>query len=147
MKFSAATLFAATASAAVICRQSQSTVFAVSDFSAGCIPHSTQCLYSFAVIQPGTMETTPVNCTALVPANTDGTLPDVQEGTCGESSRTFSVARGTEGLTFVVSQPVTPSSNQSGTHLIPGDELVIANNPNAVVESYTGPTSFNLTYF
>ncbi|XXH00731.1 hypothetical protein Hte_007081 [Hypoxylon texense] len=145
MKYSAATLFAAAASAAVISRQ-ESTVFAVSQFSAGCIPHSTQCLYSFAVIQPGTMETTPVNCTALVPANTDGTLPDVEEGACSQSSRTFSVARGADGLTFAVSQPVTPSSNQTGTHLLPNDELAIANNPNAVVESYTGPASFDLTY-
>ncbi|KAI1767482.1 hypersensitive response-inducing protein [Hypoxylon sp. FL1150] len=145
MKLSAATLFAATASAAVLDRQS--TVFSVSSFSAGCIPHSTQCLYAFTVIQPGTMETTGVNCTALVPANTDGTLPDVKEGTCQLSSRTFSVVRGHDGLKFTVSQPVTPSSNQTGSHLIPGDELVISNQPNAVVERYTGPTSFNLTYF
>lgn len=93
------------------------------------------------------METTGVNCTALVSANTDGTLPDVEEGTCSQSSRTFSVVKGDDGLQFTVSQPVTPSSNQTGTHLIPSDELVISNQPNAVVQSYTGPTSFDLTYF
>ncbi|KAI1383088.1 hypersensitive response-inducing protein [Hypoxylon trugodes] len=142
MKFTIA-LFAVATSAAAINKRYD--VFAVSRFSAGCIPHSTQCLYSFSVIQPGTIETTPVNCTALVPGNLDGTLPDVQEGTCSLSSRTFSVTRGDLGLTFEVSQPVTPSSNQTGTHLIPKDELAISDKPNAVVESYTGPSSFNLT--
>lgn len=90
------------------------------------------------------METTPVNCTALVPANTDGTLPDVKDGTCKSSSRTWTVARGADGLTFSVSQRVTPSSVQTGSHLIPNDELAIANNPNAVVQTYKGADSFDL---
>ncbi|KAK4242355.1 hypothetical protein C8A03DRAFT_11443 [Achaetomium macrosporum] len=123
---------------------SATAVFRVSDFSAGCIPHSTQCLYNFGVLQPGTMEKTPVTCKALVPANTDGTLPDVQEGTCEQSSRTWSIIRSAEGLTLTVSQPVTPSSNQTGSHLLPNNEFVMNNQPNAVVQSYTGPTSFDL---
>ncbi|KAI2631421.1 hypersensitive response-inducing protein [Hypomontagnella submonticulosa] len=142
MKFAAATLFAAAASAAAIGKRD--TVFEVTNFSAGCIRHSTQCLYAFSVIQPGTMETTPVNCTAMVPGYVGGNLPDVKEGTCAQSSRTFSVTRGTDGLTFTVSQPVTPSSNQTGTRLIPSDELVITNDPNAVVENYVGPREFSL---
>ncbi|OTB08226.1 hypothetical protein M426DRAFT_317338 [Hypoxylon sp. CI-4A] len=142
MKFSAVALLAATASAASLGKRE--TVFSVSDFSAGCIRHSTQCLYSLTVIQPGTMETTGVQCKAMVSANTDGTLPDVKEGTCDQSSRTFDVTRGADGLTLTVSQPVTPSSNQTGSHLIPNDELAISNEPNAVVQSYTGPTSFDL---
>ncbi|KAI0152175.1 hypersensitive response-inducing protein [Hypoxylon sp. NC0597] len=142
MKFLAnAALFAA-ASAAVISQRD--TVFSVSEFSAGCIPHSTQCLYSFNVIQPGTMETTGVNCSALVPSN-GGLLPDVKEGTCKESSRTFSVVRSDAGLTLTVSQPVTPSSNQTGSHLLPKDQLAISDKPNAYVESYNGPRSFDLT--
>ncbi|KAI1772925.1 hypersensitive response-inducing protein [Hypoxylon cercidicola] len=145
MKFSAATLFAAAASAAVIGRQS--AVYSVSQFSAACITHSTQCLYSFNVIQPGTMETQGVNCTALVPANTDGTLPDVEEGTCSQSSRTFSVERNTDGLFFSVSQPVTPSSNQTASHEISNGELVMSFQPNANVQRYVGPTSFDLVYY
>ncbi|OTA58361.1 hypothetical protein K449DRAFT_354592 [Hypoxylon sp. EC38] len=137
MKFLAtAALFAAVAAA--------DTVFSVSEFSAGCIPHSTQCLYSFKVIQPGTMETTGVECTAMVPSN-GGLLPDVKEGTCKESSRTFTVVRGDAGLTLTVTQPVTPSSNQSGSHLLPKDQLVISDKPNAYVESYNGPAAFDLT--
>lgn len=42
MKFSAATLFAAGASAAYIGKRS--TVFEVTDFSAACIQHSAQCV-------------------------------------------------------------------------------------------------------
>ncbi|KAI1498289.1 hypersensitive response-inducing protein [Biscogniauxia marginata] len=142
MKFSAAVLFvAATASAAAVKR---SDLFAVSDFSAGCIRHSTQCLYTFGVLQKGTMETTPVTCKAMVPASSDGTLPNVTDGKCENSSRTFTVIRGTDGLTLKVTQPVTPSSDQSGTHLIPNSELAISDEPNAKVQSYTGPTSFAL---
>ncbi|KAI1142110.1 hypersensitive response-inducing protein [Hypoxylon sp. FL0543] len=143
MKFlTNAALFAAASAAAISKRDSP--VFSVTEFSAGCIPHSTQCLYGFSVIQPGTMETTPVNCSALVPGN-GGLLPDVKEGACKLSSRTFSVVRGADGLTLTVSQPVTPSSNQTGSHLIPKDQLVVSDEPNAFVERYTGPRSFDLT--
>ncbi|KAI1632925.1 hypersensitive response-inducing protein [Biscogniauxia mediterranea] len=142
MKYSVVAAFAATAAAAAIGKRDD--VFAVSDFSAGCIPHSTQCLYSFGVLQKGTMETTPVSCKAMVPANTDGTLPEVKDAACTDSSRTFSVTRSADGLTLTVTQPITPSSNQSGSHLIPADQLAMSNAPNANVQSYTGPTSFNL---
>ncbi|KAL0944862.1 uncharacterized protein CTRU02_202749 [Colletotrichum truncatum] len=142
MQFFTVLATAAVASAAAISKRD--VTFKVSEFSAGCIPHSTQCLYFFNVIQPGTMETTGVNCSSLVPANLDGTLPDVTEGTCKESSRTFNVARSAEGLTLTVSQPVTPSSNQTGSHLLPIDQFVISNEPNAVVQSYTGPSEFDL---
>ncbi|KAK3310385.1 hypersensitive response-inducing protein [Chaetomium strumarium] len=134
-------LFAILSAAAVA---SATAVFHVSDFSAGCIPHSTQCLYTFGVLQPGTMEKTPVTCKALVPANNDGTLPDVKEGTCEESSRTWSIVRSAEGLTLTVSQQVTPNSFQSGAHLLPNDEFVMNNQPNAVVQTYTGPVAFDL---
>ncbi|RYO94512.1 hypothetical protein DL764_007831 [Monosporascus ibericus] len=140
MKFSAV-IFAAGASAAAVERQD--VVFKVSDFSAGCIPHSTQCLYTFGVLQPGTMEQTPVKCTAMVGSNND--LPEVKDGTCENSSRTFTVTKSADGLTLVVSQPVTPSSNQTGQHFIPNSELVTADEPNAMVQSYNGPTNFDLT--
>ncbi|KAF6843017.1 putative hypersensitive response-inducing protein [Colletotrichum musicola] len=142
MQFFTVLATAAVASAAVIGKRD--VTFQVTDFSAGCIPHSTQCSYSFTVIQPGTMETTGVKCSGLFPANNDGTLPDVKEGACTESSRTFDVVRSPEGLTFSVSQPVTPSSNQTGTHLIPAAQLAVSNEPNAVVEKYTGPVAFDL---
>ncbi|KAI1092714.1 hypersensitive response-inducing protein [Rostrohypoxylon terebratum] len=132
--------------AAFVAAASASTVFTVSDFSAACIPHSTQCSYTFGVIQPGTMETNPVSCQAMVSANTDGTLPDVKDGTCKDSSRTFTVVRGTDGLTLTVTQPITPSSNQSGSHLLANADLKMSNEPNAVVQSYTGPTSFDLAF-
>ncbi|RYP08986.1 hypothetical protein DL764_001554 [Monosporascus ibericus] len=139
MKFSAV-IFAAGASAAAVKRQQ--AVFEVSDFSAACIPHSSQCLYSFGVLQPGTMEQTPVHCEAMV--TSDGSLPEIQDGTCGESSRTFTVTKSAEGLTLVVSQPITPSSDQTGQHLIPNGELVTSDEPNARVQSYQGSPNFDL---
>lgn len=88
------------------------------------------------------METTPVTCTLL--ATSDGSLPAVTEGGCQDSSRTFSVTKGADGLTLTVSQPVTPSSNQTGSHLIPSSELETSDQPNASVQTYTGPAEFDL---
>ncbi|KAM5347299.1 hypothetical protein ACJ41O_010304 [Fusarium nematophilum] len=136
--FTAAILSAAAVSAA------PTPVFTVTDFSASCIPHSTQCRYAFHVIQPGTMEKTPVHCAALVTANTDGTLPNVKGAKCDESSRTFDIVRSKKGLTFTVSQPITPSSDQSGKHFIPNKQLWISKKPNAEVQIYKGPKKFNL---
>lgn len=91
------------------------------------------------------METTPVTCKAMVTANNDGTLPDVTDGTCENSSRTWTVTRGDAGLVFAVSQQVSAASSQTGTYTIPSSDLVKSDAPNAAVESYTGPTSFNLS--
>ncbi|CEI68114.1 hypothetical protein FVEN_g7618 [Fusarium venenatum] len=126
---------------------SASSVFEVKDFSADCIPHSSQCRYAFHVIQPGTMETweNPVHCVALVQSN-DGLLPNVKGAGCDESSRTFDITRGKKGLTFTVSQPVTPSSNQTGKHFIPNKELWVSKKPNAEVQAYKGPEEFSLNY-
>ncbi|RAL61042.1 hypothetical protein DID88_010138 [Monilinia fructigena] len=149
MQFSTAVLSAITvaiASAATI-GQRDNTVFKVSDFSAGCIPHSTQCLYSFTVIQPGTMETTGVNCSALAPAGPNGKLPDLAkwQGKCGISSRTFWLTHKHKGVEFTVSQPVTPSSNQTGSYLLPKSEFTTSQTTIGPVESYSGPSSFNLS--
>ncbi|GJC89283.1 hypothetical protein ColLi_12121 [Colletotrichum liriopes] len=135
MKFAAVLSSAAVAAAAAISKRD--VTFSVSDFSAGCIPHSTQCLISFTVIQPGTMETTGVECRTLVSAIPGGTLPDVKEAGCTLSSRTFDLVRSPEGITLTVSQP-------TGSHLLPSSDFKISDEPNAVVESYTGPTAFDL---
>ncbi|KAI4593910.1 hypothetical protein KJ359_008954 [Pestalotiopsis sp. 9143b] len=134
--------FVAAVSAAAVA--SAQAVFSVSDFTASCIPHSSQCSYSFGVLQPGTMETTPVQCSDMLAASGTSNLPDVTDGTCTDSSRTWTITRSDAGLVFTVTQPVTPSSNQSGTYTIPADQLAVATQPNAEVESYTGPTSFDL---
>ncbi|CCD33652.1 hypothetical protein BofuT4_P067980.1 [Botrytis cinerea T4] len=149
MQFSSAIISAITvalASAAAI--EKRSSVFDVSNFSAGCIPHSTQCLYSFTVIQPGTMETTGVECTALVTGNTDGTLPDIPQwgGSCINSSRRFWITREDDGLKFFVSQQVTPASNQTASHLLANDDLVMVSNTIGSTQSYKGATSFGLDY-
>ncbi|KAJ4168818.1 hypothetical protein NW754_010748 [Fusarium falciforme] len=137
MKFFIAAVLSATTVSA-------SPVFTVSDFYAGCIPHSTQCSYSFGVIQPGTMEKTPVQCSIMLGATNGGNLPDVKDGECKESSRTFNVVRSRRGLTLTVSQPVTPSSNQTGEHFIPNKQIVTSKEPNAMVQTYKGPKNFDL---
>ncbi|ESZ92328.1 hypothetical protein SBOR_7277 [Sclerotinia borealis F-4128] len=148
MQFTTAIISAITmavASASVIGTQRYVT-FKVSDFSAGCVAHSSQCLYSFTVIQPGTMETTGVKCTALV-GSIDGTLPNIAQwqGSCGdESSRTFWITREDAGLEFYVSQPVSPASNTTASYLIPNSELVLTPNTIGTTQSYTGPSDLDL---
>ena len=104
--------------------------------------------YSFTVIQPGTMETTGVECTALVSGNTDGTLPDIPQwgGSCINSSRRFWITREDDGLKFFVSQQVTPASNQTASHLLANDDLVMVSNTIGSTQSYKGATSFGLDY-
>ncbi|APA07630.1 hypothetical protein SS1G_00849 [Sclerotinia sclerotiorum 1980 UF-70] len=150
MQFSSALISAITvalASAATI-GQRDEAVFKVSDFSAGCIQHSTQCLYHFTLIQPGTMETVGVECSALVSAYTNGSLPNIGkwQGKCKDSSRTFWVVRQNEGLKLWASQPVTPASNQTASHLLPGTDFEMIKYSIGSVDSYTGPTAFDLTY-
>ncbi|KAF5665576.1 22kda glycoprotein [Fusarium heterosporum] len=140
MKFFATALFAATAVSAAY------PVFEVHEFSAGCIPHSANCKYSFEVIQSGSMESWeghPVKCSALVQSN-NGLLPDVKEAQCEESSRTFDIVRSKKGLTFSVSQPVSPISNTTAKHVIPNKELWVSKQPNAEVQAYKGAKAFKL---
>ncbi|GKU09114.1 unnamed protein product [Fusarium langsethiae] len=98
------------------------------------------------VIQPNSMETwkNAVECNARAQSG-DYTLPDIKDGKCKDSSRTFSVTRGEKGLTFTISQPISPKSDTVGEHLIPKSELIQATTPNAEVQSYNGPKSFQLT--
>ncbi|KAL1854042.1 hypothetical protein Daus18300_011540 [Diaporthe australafricana] len=140
MQFSAAILAVAAASVA-----SAEAVFKASEFTAGCIPHSAMCSYNFGIIQAGNGETTPVQCKALV-QGTDGSLPEVTDGqgTCEESSRTFTVAKTDAGLVLTVSQPVTPSSNQTGSHTVVASELEFQQTGASSQQSYTGAKEFDL---
>ncbi|EFX00405.1 glycoprotein [Grosmannia clavigera kw1407] len=134
MKFIAAALF----SAAVV---SADAIYSVTDFNAGCIPHSVECSYSFSVVHVNNGEFVPVNCTAS--AVSDNTLPAVT-GTCEESSRTFVIARNSTGLTLTVTQPVSVVSYESGSHFIPKDEITTKSDQVATLEIYDGPTAFTL---
>ncbi|ROV97360.1 hypothetical protein VMCG_06896 [Cytospora schulzeri] len=118
MQFSTAFLALASAMAA-----SAAPVFTVNDFSAACIPHSSQCSYSFTVIQEHTMETKGVKCNKML--TSDGTLPAVTDGTCTDSSRTWTVTKSSDGgLVLEVSQPVSASSNQSGKNVDTSEQTI-----------------------
>lgn len=100
--------------------------------------------YDFTVLQPGTMETTGVDCTKML--GSDGSLPAVTDGTCTDSSRTWTVTKpAAGGLVLTVSQPVTPSSNQTGSYTIPASDLEYTQTGASTQQSYTGPTAFNLS--
>jgi hypothetical protein len=72
-------------------------------------------------------------------------LPNIKDGKCKDSSRTFDVTRSKSGLSFTISQPISPKSDTVGKHFIQNKELVQATTPNAEVQSYNGPKSFQLT--
>lgn len=106
------------------------------------LTHASSRSYEFGVLQAGNGETTPVQCRAQVVS--DGSLPEITDGTCTESSRTFTVAKADGGLVLTVTQPVTPSSNQSGSHTIPASELVMEQTGASTQQKYTGATAFDL---
>ncbi|GKT67153.1 22kDa glycoprotein [Colletotrichum tofieldiae] len=142
MKF--ATVLSSIVVSAAAAISKRDVAFNVSNFFAQCLPHSTQCLVDFTVVQLDTMETISVECKTVISANTDGTLPDIKEAACTESSHTFDLVRGPAGIILTVSQPVSPNSNRIGSHLLPSSDFVISQEPNAVTESYVGPAGFHL---
>ncbi|ORY59233.1 uncharacterized protein BCR38DRAFT_351932 [Pseudomassariella vexata] len=136
MKFSAVALFAAAASATAI--------FKVSDFTAACIAHSAQCSYEFNLASTSTGETTGVSCSAQV--TSDGSLPAVTDGTCKESSRTWTVTKNDDGsLVLTASQQATPSSSSTGSHTIAASELEFQQTGASTQQVYTGAAAFVLT--
>lgn len=90
------------------------------------------------------METTPISCTASG-QSTDGTLPNITNGKCAGSSRTFTITASAEGWTLAVSQQVSAASFTVGSHLLASCDVVRSASPNAEVENYKGATSFSLT--
>lgn len=143
MQFTTA-VFALAAAVTVSAQTEETPVFSVAEFSASCIPHSSQCLYSFTAFTPGSGETaaTGVHCGDLYIS--DGTLPAVTDGTCTNSSRTWTVTKLDGGLEFGLSEQVTPSSFRTGTYEIPADELVKETTGASTQQRYTGPAAFDL---
>ncbi|KAI1801152.1 hypothetical protein F4811DRAFT_574523 [Daldinia bambusicola] len=136
MKFCAATLFAATVAAAAAVGR-RDAAFSVSNFSAGCVRHSTMCAYHFELNSPGAKT---IECSGLGPAGPNGELPEIKKGECTDASTSFAVAKIPEGLNFSVL-----SGEQTASHLIPQSELVTSNEPNNIKQNYKGPGTFDLT--
>ncbi|KAK1573960.1 hypersensitive response-inducing protein [Colletotrichum navitas] len=148
MKFAAILSSAAVAAAAAI-DKSSTVEFRVGKFAAGCIGHSTQCVVGFTVYQPG--ETIGVQCTtrvsAIPGAGGPNVIPDIRGAGCSNSSRTFDFVRDDGAATLTVSQQVSRLSFRNGSHVLPSTDFFITNEPNAWVENYTGPDSFDLKYW
>ncbi|KAG8162979.1 hypothetical protein KVR01_007457 [Diaporthe batatas] len=139
MQFSAAVLALAASVAA------QKPVFEISDFSAACVAHGSECIYEFGLFQSGGYQTEPQHCRAQV-QTTDGTLPEVLDGTCEATSRTWTVTKADGGLVLEVTQQVTPASNTTGKHAIPASELELVQAGASGYQQYTGPKEFGLFY-
>jgi len=96
---------------------------------------------------PGTMDTLGYNCTASAPGAGVGILPDIKDGTCPPSSRTFDVVRGEEGgLKLIVSVQVSRLSYTRGSHFIPAEQIqwMEGVTPTGGYSAYVGPKEFPL---
>ncbi|KAI3390262.1 hypothetical protein diail_10796, partial [Diaporthe ilicicola] len=143
MQFSTGALLALAASVA-----SADPVFHVSDFQAACVEHSSQCSYSFGVVKTGSGETTPVQCSALLTSG-NGELPEVTDGTCTNSSRTWTITKFStnhaSGLELAVTQPVTPSSSQTGRYDLFSGSFEMQQTGSSTQQVYVGEeTEFDL---
>ncbi|KAJ1326108.1 hypothetical protein MN608_09311 [Microdochium nivale] len=146
MKFSAIT-FAAAALVATVAGQDTSVIYKVTNFKAACVPHSVQCTYSFGVFEPGTMQTVPQICSAMVTQGVPHELPAVEKGECALTSKTWTITKADDGLTLSVFAEVSPGSFKSGVHKIGANELemvVSPTDPNGIHQVYKGPEDFNL---
>jgi hypothetical protein len=91
------------------------------------------------------MQTEPQHCRAQVVGTPDGTLPEITDGTCEETDRTWTVIKTADGgLVLEVSQQVSPISFQTANHTIPPSELLMEQTGATRQQRYTGPTEFDL---
>lgn len=107
--------------------------------------HLTTRSYSFDVYAPGTMETAPgAHCSADVLGNPDGTLPEVRDGKCENSGRTWDMLRFGSGIVFAVSSAVSPHSNTTGAYLLANSNLVMQDEVTSIVQKYAATPDFDM---
>ncbi|KAK4183426.1 hypothetical protein QBC35DRAFT_112978 [Podospora australis] len=135
---------AAVASAAAIAKRD--VVFKIRDFSATCVPHSALCFYSFNMFQPGTMDTLGYDCAASGVGGGVIGLPEVKQGTCPPSSRTFDAIPSEDGLTLIGRVQVSRLSYTTGSYFIPKDHIQVIKGvtPTGDYTAYVGPKDFDL---
>ncbi|KAK5655706.1 hypothetical protein OQA88_5639 [Cercophora sp. LCS_1] len=135
---------ATVASAAAINRDY--AVFEVRNFTASCVPHSAMCQYSLNAFQPGTMDTLGYDCTAWGVGGGPGLLPEIKDGTCPPSSRTFDVVRTEGGFNLIVSVQVSRLSFTRGSHFVPDEQIQVIDGvtPTGNYAAYVGPKDFPL---
>lgn len=94
---------------------------------------------------PGTMDTQGYNCTASGVGGI-GYLPEIKNGTCPPSSRTFDVYKNETGMTVVASVQVSPLSYTRGAHFIPTEQIKVMPGvtPTGDYTAYVGPKDFSL---
>ncbi|KAI0014997.1 hypothetical protein F4780DRAFT_130925 [Xylariomycetidae sp. FL0641] len=145
MKFAGATLFAAAASAAAIKGRADNLSYTVGSFYASCIPHSTQCSYSFHTKASHIPQE--ADCSWM--GGSDGTLPAVSLQTCSNKGYTFSVYPDAEGnpggLSLEINTPNTSGAGTvSGLKVMPASMFTTTSTGSGSVEAYTGPQNFTV---
>ncbi|KAI0468533.1 hypothetical protein F4859DRAFT_206839 [Xylaria cf. heliscus] len=134
-------LFAVAASGAVV--DKRDVTYAISGFSAFCMPHSVQCGYGFRVVPstaaPGSNGTI---CGNLVigPDN----LPPLDTTACFDPAFAYSVAVANGGLTLTVTSALNENTNLTGSHNAPADQFIIQNGGTTMSQIYVGPSNFTI---
>jgi hypothetical protein len=90
------------------------------------------------------MDISGIECSKMV-TGSDGSLPAVTDGTCEQSSRTWTINKNADGsLLFQVSYPVSRLTNETGSYTIPACDLAFSTTGASTQQSYTGPTTFDM---
>ncbi|TRX89710.1 hypothetical protein FHL15_009460 [Xylaria flabelliformis] len=134
-------LFAVTASGSAV--SSRAVTYAISGFSAFCMPHSVQCGYGFRVIPstaaPGSNGTI---CGNLI--NGPDNLPPLPLTACFDPSFAYSVAIADGGLTLTVTSALDAHTNITGSHDATADQFIIQNGGTTMSQIYVGPSNFTI---
>ena len=140
MKFITALTFAASASAAAI-EARQSPTRQISNFSAGCIPHSTFCEWSFEITSDPSLP--PSHCSARI-QSAYGELPTIGDGKCEDNAAYTWGAVDTQdgGYRFGIWFPLNSRSNITYCHRITPAQTTKTQDGAVITESYIGPTEF-----
>jgi hypothetical protein len=92
------------------------------------------------------MDTIGYNCTASAVTASLETLPEIKDGACPPSSRTFDVVRSDDGLTVIGSIQVSRLSFTRGAHFIPNEQIKVIPGvtPTGSYTAYVGPKDFSM---
>ncbi|KAK3380899.1 hypothetical protein B0H63DRAFT_415629 [Podospora didyma] len=139
----AAALLGSVASAAPVEPRVVAQEFDVSDFSAGCIPHSSQCSISFKVASNQTPF--PTTCSFFGQGLGVGSLPDVGFTACADASVVWSfraVHIGDGQAPFYELALATAEQSLAASKFFPASDFPYIDDKSSVHQSYSGPNLF-----
>ncbi|KAK0712478.1 hypothetical protein B0T26DRAFT_741600 [Lasiosphaeria miniovina] len=139
----AAALLGSAVSAAPVEPRVVAQEFDVTGFSAGCVPHGTQCSIGFQVASNETPF--PTTCTFTGAPLGVGSLPDVGFTACADPSVAWSfraVPVGSGAAPFYELALATAEQSLAAAKFFPASDFPIVNDGSSFHQTYTGAGSF-----